>query len=757
MTRTPITLQRLERVFAHEACIERDAAFERNGKAKSDVDEARSIHHPRDLLRQAGTKRLWLAGPVSTLLSSCSLSLLVLFAAACPGSIYGGNSDGGDGADTDANSDTGSSTVRRLSVRELGNSLEALTGVRPASLSRMPPDADDYTFGRVVNSQTVSRVHMEAMEAVADELTATLIDQRRLSALATECRDDIMPPSLNSEHKRYAAVSLAAEPAWAVCQQGSPADSCGSDPLEPDAIYFLYAPEPSVSLQHTTAGPGIYAVELVVEPEQSVSSALTIDGDVVATFELQAGPRRTLRHEVELAEGAHAIGFGFAGNHTLPLHILELAVEGPIDPNRDALAEPRRACAVAVIDALAPRAFRRPLSEARRDRLVALYDEGADDGDFGAGMRMVFESIVRSPLFGYLILTGSPVADRPGHYELDDYEIASRLSYTLCESPPDDELWVAANAGEVHTPAQIEAQARRYLSLPCGRETVREFYREWLWLTRLDTLARDPEVFPEYTTATREAMRGEAERFVEEVTFSERPIRELFNASYSWINRELAPLYGLDGVGADSDQFVHVELPPERAGVLTTPGLLAVTSKFSQTSPIIRGVFLNRQVLCFDLPNPPQDLDVTPPALDPNATTRERFARHTADESCRQCHQNIDPVGFGFEDFDAIGRHRTTENGLPVDANGGIPAIGIPDGSLTGGAALANAIASSDVLPDCFARQWYRFSLARLEDPVADGPLLAELAAASETSVFEAIVHVTRSYAFRHRVSQPAP
>lgn len=677
-------------------------------------------------------------------LASLPLGIAALAAAGCTGTIEGTSGIGPGGSDS---GDAPASALRRLSVRELGNSIEALTGVRPDALSRLPPDAQDFTFGRVVNSQTVSRVHLEAMELVADEVVSAMMNEGRLAALAPTCRDEILPPAEASTRRRLAAVSLSGEPTWAICQLGG--ENCTSDPLAPDAIYFRYADAPSVSTLQTFAASGTYVLELDAMAEQGATATLSIDGASASTDSLAPGQRTTLSATVQIEAGGRALEYSFAGGSDERLHIFSLTVEGPVDPNRGQYAAERRACALDLIDAVAPRAFRRPLEPARRDRLVSLYDAGAADGNFATGIRMVFESVLRSPYFGYLVLEGEPVSGERGRFRLNDYEVAARLSFALCETTPDDELWAAAEAGELRTADQVEVHARRLLDAPCGRETVRQFFREWLWVSRLDTLARDPQLFPFFGAATADAMRREVERFVEEITFSGGSVRDVFSAGYSWVNRDLAPIYGLD---VTSEELVRTDLPPERAGVLTLPGVLAATAKFAQTSPIIRGVFLNEQILCVDLPSPPEEIDVTPPALDPEATTRERFARHTADDSCRSCHELIDPAGFAFENFDAVGRVRTTENGLPVDASGGAPAIGVEDGSLRGGADLARAVAESDALVGCFARKLYRFGLARLEEPDTDAALLAELAALADGSVYDALVAVTSSYAFRHRV-----
>jgi hypothetical protein len=200
-----------------------------------------------------------------------------------------------------------------------------------------------------------------------------------------------------------------------------------------------------------------------------------------------------------------------------------------------------------------------------------------------------------------------------------------------------------------------------------------------------------------------------------------------------------------------------MQLPDERAGILTQPSVLAVTSTFDTTSPVVRGVFVLEHILCEDLPSPDPGLMVSPPPPDPDATTRERWEQHSADPQCAGCHALIDPIGFTFEEFDAIGRHRTKENGRTVDATGGAPAIGAADGSLVGGAALARAVAESPEAVSCFARQWLRFSLGRLETGGDDESLAAVEAALAAGSLHDALVSITATSAFTFRHEEVKP
>lgn len=644
--------------------------------------------------------------------------------------------------------------VRRLSTRELANTYRDLLGVVPSALGEVPPDPRDHTFDRVVNAQTVSLIHLEAYDRAAREAALALLAERRLDDLAPTCDDAILPPTTSETHLETAGIALVAYPDWALV----PGDG------NPERLMIRYAPECGVSTSHAAPADGIYRVALAVELVDRFAVTLSVDGEVVASWDEGGDAPLTLTWQGPLAAGNHQLAFDFrylpAGGNPY-VWVQSLSVTGPLDPAAARTAE-RRACVADLVDALAPRAFRRPLASAERDRLLALHDDAlAAGGTFGEALAMVLRAILSSPKFLYLIETGTAVA--PGRFALDDWAIAARLAYALCESPPDAPLRARAAAGELQDGAAVRAEAERLMGEPCARETLRRFYRQWLWLDRLPSTARDPALFPSYSSATSESLLREADRFLEAATFEERlDFEALHTTRRSYVDTIVADLYGLDPVPAPPapPALVAAELPPERSGLLTLPGVLAVTSKFSQTSPVIRGVYVLEQILCDDLPSPPDEVDTTPPALDPAATSRERWAAHSESDACRPCHDRIDPIGFLFEEFDATGRHRTSENGLPIDATGYAPALGIREPVLEGVAPLAALVATSERATTCLSRQWLRFALGRLEeDPDADA--IHEVAAALRgtpdqpaRSLLDAFITLTGTRAFRERVER---
>jgi hypothetical protein len=412
-----------------------------------------------------------------------------------------------------------------------------------------------------------------------------------------------------------------------------------------------------------------------------------------------------------------------------------------------ALGTSRRPCVAAVIDALAPRAFRRALDAETRAALLALYDQAQSYRD---GARLVLHGIFRSPNFLFLVETGTAIAGRTDVRALTDDEVAARLSYAFCEMPPDADLRAAAAAGKLHDADGIAKQAERLMALPCARTTIQSFWAQWFRLAKLDGLQRDAKKYPEWTPAIAAAAKAESLAFLDHVTWNmSGSLKDVFAAKVSVLEATLGPIYGIPGLTATP---AVTNLPAERRGILTHPSVLALNSVADASSPVRRGLFVLQSVLCRGVPPRPENLVITQPPANDAITTRDRWEAHSNNPACSYCHKTLDPVGFAFEDFDAIGRHRTTENNNAVDASGGVPSLGIADKTLSGGAALSDAIAERDELRACFSRQWFRFALGRME-AAGDAPSITPVMSVTRSngSIKQALLAVVRSEAFRQR------
>ncbi len=639
-----------------------------------------------------------------------------------------------------------SAAIRRLSVHELGQTLEATVGFRPAALEQLPPDGLTFSFDRVVNAQTFSRSHLDAYGAIASEVAVRLMGERLLDDMVSGCPDAIVPPAVPATQAVVLGNQLSLGPDWAVTPTG-----------DPNHGRTQFAPDPTAAYTHVFPSPGSYELSFAFNVATGAVDTLElfVAGNSVATMTGASGPSTFLASLSIDAPGGHPLDFSLRtepDDSALDVVYQQVTIDGPRDEGAGLYESERRACASSIIDELTPQAYRRPVSSDERQRLQALYDATEQSDGQIVAMRTLLEAIFSSPHFIFLVEVGEPTGH--GVFALTDWEIASRLSYAICELPPDEELRAAAAAGGLRDANTRRAQAERLFGLPCARASVQRFFAQWLWLNRLPSLNKSQTDFPAYTDEVREGLVTETERFIEALFYEQdATLRTMFSADYAWPDARSAFLYG-DGVEAAGT--APVSLPPNRAGVLTLPGTLAVTGSFEGTSPVRRGVFVLEQLLCQHPPPPPAELTIVPPLPDPNATTRERWAQHSADGACRSCHSTIDPIGFALEDFDGIGRHRTEENGLPVDAAGGVPSIGIADGDLFGGAELSRALADAEELRVCAAAQWLRFATGRLEvesDRADLEALAGRLGSESLRSAFIAAV-TTRSFVERREEAE---
>lgn len=368
----------------------------------------------------------------------------------------------------------------------------------------------------------------------------------------------------------------------------------------------------------------------------------------------------------------------------------------------------RAGCSGRFVREFGQRVFRRPLTMPEQQRYQALAMRGTDPV---AGLRVALRGMLVSPSFLYRTELGERQGD--GTYKLSGFEVASALSYGLWGTTPDAALLTAEQDGTLATPAGIEREARRLVADPRARTAFADFAMQWLRVEPVASATRNATMFPTWTEALRSSIVEETRRFVTHVVFDgTHRLGELYTADYTFANQELAGLYGIAGITGTS--FQRAQWPsPDRAGILGLSGVLARYAHSDQTAPIQRGVFVRVNLLCQEFPPPPANAGGVPD-VDPRATTRARFTQHTANPACNSCHQYIDQVGFGFEGFDAIGRSRTTENGMAIDRSGALLDIEADGGNdavqFTTLRELGQALSSSASARGCFARQYFRYA-----------------------------------------------
>lgn len=417
-------------------------------------------------------------------------------------------------------------------------------------------------------------------------------------------------------------------------------------------------------------------------------------------------------------------------------------------------AQGDEACARRFIESVAPRAYRRAIEPDQVELLMAVYAEGEAEGGFENGIRLALVAMLQSPFFLYHMEFGRGDEGDGGVVPLTEYELASRLSYFVWNTMPDWPLFAAANAGELSTPEGLEAQVDRLLADPRVRDSIGSFHEQWLGVDEIDTLEKDLSVYPEFTPELARAMRQEVRDFANHVILEgDGSLQTLLTGAFTLTDDpELLGLYGVELPAGHRPGAPIMLDPARRSGMVTMAGPLAVYAHANQSSPVHRGVLVREHYLCEPLPDPPDDVDDTPPETNPDQTTRERFAQHTEDPACAGCHALIDGIGFGLENYDGIGAFRTTEGSLPIDASGEL--IGSdPSGTFEGGVELAALLAHSSKVQDCMTRQWFRYALGRneSEDDACSIDHLMENFRSSGSDLRALIKAVVLSDSFRFR------
>lgn len=373
-------------------------------------------------------------------------------------------------------------------------------------------------------------------------------------------------------------------------------------------------------------------------------------------------------------------------------------------------------CAKSLVTKLGALAYRAPITDAADiDRHVQLFSGGAATS-YAHGVELLLQGIFQSPRFLYRVEVGTGERVSEKAVKLSPYEIAARLSYALWDSPPSERLVETAATGGLNDAAGVSSQLDWMLQDPKGQKLVNRFLESWLHIGQIDRMVKSSEQYAQFQSATfKESLKGQARAFFEDLlTKQGGKLQALFQSQTVFYNRDLGDYYGVTG----TDAFQSLERADgTAAGILTLPVVMAVQAKPDESSPIYRGRFVREALLCQQLPAPPANIPPAP-TVTPGVSTRERAAQHEADPTCAGCHLLLDQVGFGFENYDALGRYRTEDGGKPIDASGQLVGTRDANGPFNGVQELAEKLAGSAEVKECVTRQWFRFAMARFEQPV---------------------------------------
>jgi mono/diheme cytochrome c family protein len=621
--------------------------------------------------------------------------------------------------------------IRRLNRTEYANAVRDLLALEIDAASLLPADDSAFGFDNISDLLTVSPVLLERYLVAADRISALAV-----GAATTPGSDTYRVRGDRSQDQHIAGLPLGTV-GGLVVNHVFPLDA------EYDFSLELYRTnlEAIRGLEHP------HQIEITVDGERvflgTVGGDEALDASGSVTDRMDAIDAR-LRARVPVKAGPRAVGATFvrkigAGTQRLrPFlrssagtydstgrpHIETLTVAGPFNatgpgdtPSRRQIFSCRpsktaeeEACARTIVSTLARRAFRRPVSDADLTRLLTFYRTGREKGSFDDGIQMALRRILASPSFVFRVET-DPAGSAPGTiHRIGDVELASRLSFFLWSSIPDDALLEEAIKGGLRTPAVLERQVRRMLADPRSNALVQNFAGQWLHVRNLRNIVPNHDEFPDFDDTLREAFRLETELFFESIVREDRNVLDLLTADHTFVNERLAKHYGIPNVYGSHFRRVTMQQDARR-GLLGKGSLLLVTSHADRTAPVLRGKWILENVLGTPPPPPPA---VVPPleagSESQPRTLRARMEAHRANPACAGCHKIMDPLGFAMENFDAVGSWRTREAGLPIDASGQLA-----DGrSIDGVVSLREALVErSDVFFGTLAEKLLTYALGR--------------------------------------------
>jgi hypothetical protein len=368
-------------------------------------------------------------------------------------------------------------------------------------------------------------------------------------------------------------------------------------------------------------------------------------------------------------------------------------------------------CLKTMVETLGKNIWRRPVTASENAALVALGQQAKDTlGSYKDGVEYVISAMLQSPYFLYRVTFGEASEEDTGLRRYSNWELASRLSYFLWNTLPDSDLMEAAANGELLDEGLLEVQVDRMLADPRARQGVRNFFADWLGLFGLDDLKKDPNIFKHYAPELGSMAREETLRVAEDIVFERQAdMREFLTTRRTFVTGRLAAIYNVPAT--TSEGFGQVDLPPEgdRVGFLGQVSFLAAHAHPVSTSPTQRGVFVREKLLCQTVPSPPADVNTAIPEVSDEAQSfKQRLMVHMEDPSCAPCHAFIDPIGFGLENFDGVGRYRILDNGIPIDPTGNLD-----EQDFDGPVSLAKALSEHPDYARCIVTKVFSYAMGR--------------------------------------------
>ncbi len=573
--------------------------------------------------------------------------------------------------DCSGSPDPGRVTLRRLNRREYHNTVRDLVGIDYEPSREFPADDTGYGFDNIGDVLSLPPVLMEKYLAAAEEISVKAIDAR---GGKTELDRRVTGHQLTGEGSKAGLFTRLLT-------------SNGEGRTEFDI------PQ-----------DGEYEIRILASGDQAgdepVKMCVRAEGKDIETFDVTAKENEAREYvtRVRLVAGKRTIGASFLNDFYNPndpdpanrdrnLHLSAISVRGPVDRavnlpplhKQIIFVQPggrttRKEAAAQVLRRLATRAFRRPATDDEVSRLLAIAEDARREGDsYEATIQLAMQAVLISPHFLFRMEL-DPAGSEGQPRDLTDYEVATRLSYFLWSSLPDDELFSLAAGGALRKDGNLEKQVRRMLADSKSRALAENFAGQWLELRSLEIRTPDKQLFPQFDDELKAAMRTETELFFGAIVQEDRSVLDLLSADFTFVNAKLAGLYGLQEVSGSEFRRVSLAGTP-RGGLLTQASVLTVTSNPNRTSPVKRGKWILENILGTPPPPPPPNVPELAEAAqgELRGTLRQRMEQHRSNPACAACHRKMDPLGFAMENFDPIGAWREQDGGSPVDAAGELP------------------------------------------------------------------------------------
>ena len=588
-------------------------------------------------------------------------------------------------------------SLHRLNRTEYANAIRDLLDLEGLNFATLLPGDDrSYGFDNVAGALGMTPTHLERYLDAARQISRIAVGD---TSLPPSGETFILPPDL-SQDDRFEQLPFGTRGGTSV-RSYFPADGDYIVRFQAFTGVGLSEEEPNF-IELSVDGERVFFEEMEQTPIRRTISGADIQAntdwemrvpiaaglrDVAVTFvKTTSGQLEDLLQPFLRPPGISSFRLTRMGGYSGP-YIGQLSFTGPFDvtgpgdtPSRRRIftcrpsgpADPgAEQCARSILSSLARRAYRRPVTDADLDMLLEFYRAGRRDGDFERGIQVALERLLASPDFLFRIVEDRQDSAPGAVYAISDLELASRLSFFLWSSIPDDELLDVASRGELQDEAVLVEQTRRMLADPRSASLITNFAGQWLRLRNLPGIDRDAHLFPDFDDNLRRAMRRETELLLETIAREDRSMLELLSADYTFVNERLARHYGIPNVAGSHFRRVPVT-DPNRRGILGHASILTVTSQSNRTSPVTRGKWILENLLGAPPPAPPDEV----PGLEETrleGTLRERMVQHRRNPVCASCHQAMDPLGFALENFSPLGEWRTVDAGFPVDAGGAMP------------------------------------------------------------------------------------